>query len=65
MGNSVAEDLIDLLDEVAPEKNSIIEKFNSFGIQSNNAFETQSLLQLKNEYCAKNACLRCAIGMEF
>ncbi|MBP4138908.1 DUF2851 family protein [Flavobacterium geliluteum] len=64
MGDSISEDLIMLLDEVAPEKNSIIEKFNSFGIKSKNAFETQSLLQLKNEYCNKSACLKCVVGME-
>jgi choline dehydrogenase-like flavoprotein len=36
----------------------------SFGVVSQNAFETQSLLQLKNEYCNKSRCLECAIGME-
>ncbi len=41
-----------------------IEKFTSFGIQSKTAFETQSLLQLKNEYCNKSKCLECVIGSE-
>ncbi|MNG34800.1 hypothetical protein D3C84_1213770 [compost metagenome] len=63
-GKEISEDLIGILNEVEPEKNSIIEKFNSFGIKAKNAFETQSLLQLKNEYCNKNKCLDCAIGME-
>ena len=63
-GKEISEDLIGLLNEVAPEKNAIIEKFTSFGIQSKSAFETQSLLQLKNEYCNKSKCLECAIGME-
>lgn len=60
----ISEDLIQLLNEVAPEKNAIMDKFNSFGIKSKNAFESQSLLQLKNEYCNKSRCLECAIGME-
>ncbi len=64
LGKEISEDLIDILNEVAPENNSIIEKFNSFGIKSKNAFDTQSLLQLKNEYCNKSRCLDCAIGME-
>ena len=64
MGESVSEDLILLLDKVIPEKNSIIEKFDTFGIKAKNAFESQSLLQLKNEYCNQNACLKCVIGME-
>ena len=63
-GKEVSEDLITILNNVEPEKNSIIEKFNSFGIRAKSAFETQSLLQLKNEYCNKNKCLDCAIGME-
>jgi hypothetical protein len=63
-GKEISENLIQLLSEVAPEKNAILDKFSSFGIKSKNAFETQSLLQLKNEYCNKSRCLECAIGME-
>jgi hypothetical protein len=63
-GKEISEDLIQLLEEVASEKNAIIDKFHSFGIQSKNAFESQALLQLKNEYCNKSRCLECAIGME-
>jgi len=63
-GKEISEDLIQLINEVAPEKNAIMDKFSSFGIKSKNAFETQSLLQLKNEYCNKSRCLECAIGME-
>ena len=64
MGESFSEDLIELLNQVSPEKNSIIEKFDSFGIVAKSAFDTQTLLQLKNEYCNQNGCLKCAIGME-
>ena len=63
-GKEIAEDLIQILNEVASEKNAIIDKFSSFGIKSKSAFESQSLLQLKNEYCNKSRCLECAIGME-
>jgi len=63
-GKEISEDLIQLLNEVASEKNAIMDKFSSFGIKSKNAFESQSLLQLKNEYCNKRRCLECAIGME-
>ena len=64
LGKEVSENLILLLNEVTAEKNAIIDKFSSFGIPSKTAFETQSLLQLKNEYCNKSRCLDCAIGME-
>ena len=63
-GKEISEDLISLLNEVAAEKNAIIDKFISFGVESKSAFETQSLLQLKNEYCNKSKCLACAVGME-
>lgn len=63
-GKEVSEELISVLNDVEAEKNSVVEKFSSFGIKAKNAFETQSLLQLKNEYCNKNKCLDCAIGIE-
>jgi hypothetical protein len=64
MGESIAEDLIDFMNEVSSEKNAIIDKFDSFGIKSKNAFESQTLLELKNEYCNKKACLKCGLGLE-
>ena len=54
--------VISLIEQLKPEKNTIISKFNELKIQSKNAFETQALLQLKNEYCSKQLCLQCAIG---
>jgi hypothetical protein len=64
IGESISEDLIDFMNEVTSEKNVIMDKFNSFGIQSKTAFESQTLLELKNEYCERKACLKCAIGLE-
>lgn len=64
ISKEITEDLMVILTAVAPEKNSIVDKFYSFGIKATNSFETQSLLQLKNEYCSAGKCLDCAIGME-
>ena len=64
LGKEVAENLLNLIKAVSPESNAIIQKFNSFEIKSKNAFETQSLLQLKNEYCNNSRCLECSIGLE-
>lgn len=63
-GKESAEILIDLLATIPAEKNNIIEKFSIFGIKSKNAFETQALLQLKNNYCNSKKCLNCAIGLD-
>lgn len=58
----VNESFLSLLKEIKPEKNSIISKFSDFKIIAKNAFETQALLELKNNYCALKRCLECAIG---
>jgi hypothetical protein len=63
-GQDNIENAIQLLENIAAEQNGIIQKFKDFGITANSAFETQSLLQLKNEYCNKSKCLDCAIGIE-
>lgn len=62
-GKENIEDLIALIQTLQPEKNVIIDKFASFKIKSKSAFETQSLLQLKNGYCYQKKCLQCAIGL--
>ena len=56
------ESFLVLLKKMKPEKNSIISKFSELGVSSKNAFDTQALLELKNNYCAPKRCLECAIG---
>jgi hypothetical protein len=50
------------LEQIIAEKNTIIKGFEKAGIHSHNACDTQSLIELKNEYCNKKRCLECAIG---
>ncbi|MGH2565752.1 MAG: DUF2851 family protein, partial [Ginsengibacter sp.] len=50
------------LEEVAAEKNSITRGFERLNFSNKNAFDSQSFIQLKNEYCNKKRCLQCAIG---
>ena len=64
MGLSDTDKLVGLMNQIASEKNTIIQKFGIFGLKATNAFDSQSLLQLKNEYCNKGKCLECAIGMQ-
>lgn len=61
-GNDVLDQIISIASEMESENNSIIEKFNSIQKLAENAFQSQALLELKNEYCDKNRCLQCAIG---
>ncbi len=51
-----------LLEKIESENNSIISKWAELGIHTKSAYETQALLQLKNEYCSKKRCLDCAVG---
>jgi hypothetical protein len=50
------------LEKLDPEDNQIIRKWNESGIGSQTAFETQALLQLKNNYCDNKKCLNCQLG---
>lgn len=61
-GNTNNDKILQLIQQIKPEKNSIISKFIEAKINTKNAFETQALLQLKNEYCTQKRCLNCAVG---
>lgn len=50
------------LEDIAAEQNSITKGFVQCGIANSNAFDSQSLIQLKNEYCNKKRCLSCSVG---
>ncbi len=50
------------MEQVAAEKNSITRGFEAIGVANKNAFDSQALLQLKNNYCNKKRCLECAVG---
>lgn len=63
-GKESSELILELMQSISAEKNTIIDKFAFFGVKSKNAFDTQSLLQLKNEYCNKGKCLQCAVGIQ-
>ncbi|MBN2519029.1 MAG: DUF2851 family protein [Bacteroidales bacterium] len=53
---------IRFLEKLPPEKNSIISSWKDLGIIPENAFESQALLELKNNYCNRKNCLNCQIG---
>lgn len=63
IGLDVSNEIITLLSTLQPEKNTILEKFVSIGISNANAFDSQSLLQLKKNYCNQQKCLKCAVGV--
>lgn len=63
LGNPDVEYLFNWMRELAAEKNSVVDKFKSLPLEVNNGFDSQALLQLKKNYCDKNKCLNCAVGL--
>jgi len=50
------------LEDIGAEKNSITKGFESLQVENKTAFDSQALIQLKNEYCNKKRCLDCSVG---
>ena len=50
------------MEEIAAEKNLITKGFEQLNIENKNAWDSQALIELKNEYCNKKRCLECAAG---
>lgn len=61
-GRDILEEILVLASRISSEENAVVKKFNSLKNISKNAYQSQALLQLKNEYCDKNRCLQCVIG---
>ena len=53
---------VDLLENLRPEKNSIVETFVAAGIKCPDAMTSQALIQLRRQYCEARKCLYCRIG---
>lgn len=56
------EKAFDLLENIPSEKNNIIDKWKTTVIKPQNAFDTQALIELYNQYCKKGRCLDCNLG---
>ena len=53
-----------LLENIPGEQNNIITDFANLGVKINTAFESQALLELKNNYCDRKKCLQCGVGIK-
>jgi len=62
LGKDVNQQLIALMVTISVEKNNIIKRFAALGRKGKNAFESQATLQLYNQYCSENQCLKCIVG---
>ncbi|MES2418960.1 MAG: DUF2851 family protein [Bacteroidota bacterium] len=55
---------IALLENIPAENNSIIQQYLAAGVNIDNAFNSQAILQLKKTYCNEKKCLNCGIGIK-
>ncbi len=58
-----AEDALQLLEALPPEDNNIIRIWEAHEWKPAHAGNTQSLIQLYNNYCTNKRCLECAVGL--
>ena len=54
--------MINWLTQIDPENNYILTSWMKEGIENDNAFDSQGLIQLRKHYCDKKRCMECAIG---
>jgi hypothetical protein len=59
---TINERALSFLEEIPPEDNIITSEWKAAGIEADSALYSQSLIQLRNEYCKKRKCLNCRIG---
>ncbi len=59
---SYQERAVELLYQLPAEQNQVLKIWKSVPFSQNTAFHTQALLELKQFYCNKKACLSCTIG---
>ncbi len=57
-----SERALNLLETIKSEQNNIIDKWENVRIKTENSYESQSLIELYNEYCSKGKCINCSIG---
>lgn len=53
---------LQLLEQIAPEKNRLISEWEEAGWIPAHAAESQGMIQLFNQYCSHKRCLQCSIG---
>jgi len=53
---------VEWMSQLPAEKNSVMTKFRRIGVTSRNASDSQTLIELKSQYCDHKRCLDCAIA---
>jgi hypothetical protein len=51
-----------ILQSLPGEENKITRSWNDLGVETNSSFDSQAVIELYNNFCAKKECLNCSIG---
>jgi hypothetical protein len=52
---------LNILEELPPEKNTILHQWQQLGMGNSSAYQSQALLQQYKQYCTKKQCLSCGV----
>lgn len=55
----------DILRQIKGERNHKVARFTDVGFSCNDAYTSQALIQLYDNYCSTKNCLRCQIGHQY
>ncbi|SMO68257.1 DUF2851 family protein [Solitalea koreensis] len=55
---------LNLLEFLPTENNKVTKLYTELGIKSENALQSQALIELKKFYCDRKKCLNCSIGVK-
>lgn len=55
-------DALALMEQIAPENNTIVRQWRVLGQEIKNAADTQALLHLYQNYCQHHECINCEVG---
>lgn len=59
-----AQEAMQLMEQIAPENNTIIRQWRVLGQRITNAADTQALLHLYQNYCQHHECINCEVGYQ-
>ena len=60
--DSHSDQIMQLMEQIAPENNTIIRQWRVLGQRVENAADTQALLHLYQNYCQHHECINCEVG---
>ena len=60
--DNLSRQTIEFLEDLPPENNEITKKWDTFGIKSENAFDSQAVIHLETRFCVRQRCLDCLFG---